>query len=156
MLTVDVPGRGTLGLEYLVLDYNGTLSLDGRLLPGVAGALAGLSAALRIHVLTADTFGLAAEGLSGLPVGLTVMPPGNQAAGKLAFVTALGPSAVCAIGNGLNDAPMLSAAALGVAVIGPEGAGQKTLMAADVVCPDISSALSLLSNPLRLVATLRD
>jgi soluble P-type ATPase len=33
MLNVRIPGFGTLGIAHLVLDYNGTLALDGRLLP---------------------------------------------------------------------------------------------------------------------------
>jgi len=37
-----------------------------------------------------------------------------------------------------------------------EGASSEALMAADVICPDIFSALELLNNPLRLVATLRN
>jgi len=50
---------------------------------------------------------------------------------------------------------MLKASALGVAVIQGEGAAFETLASADVVSTDIQSALSLLTNPLRLIATLR-
>ena len=50
---------------------------------------------------------------------------------------------------------MLAEAALGIAVVGPEGAAAATLAAADVVAPGIFSALDLLANPLRLTATLR-
>jgi len=50
---------------------------------------------------------------------------------------------------------MLKASALGVAIVSKEGAAFETLSSADVVCTDILSALSLLSNPLRLIATLR-
>lgn len=67
----------------------------------------------------------------------------------------LGPHATAAIGNGLNDVPMLRAAALGIAVIGPEGAGGATLAAADVVVLSIEAALGLLGDPLTLTATLR-
>jgi soluble P-type ATPase len=50
---------------------------------------------------------------------------------------------------------MLKATALGIAVILEEGASRDTLLAADVVCSRIVSALELLRNPLRLTATLR-
>ena len=50
---------------------------------------------------------------------------------------------------------LLKAAALGIAVVQEEGAAAETMMAADVVSPDIVSALNLLVSPLRLVATLR-
>ena len=36
MLTISIPGGATLDIEHLVLDYNGTLAVDGVLLPGVA------------------------------------------------------------------------------------------------------------------------
>jgi soluble P-type ATPase len=50
---------------------------------------------------------------------------------------------------------MLREAAVGIAVILAEGASGLTLAAADVVTAGIRPALALLSNPLRLVATLR-
>ena len=156
MIEINVPGGPKFKLERLTLDYNGTLALDGFLLPGAAELLTKLAADLEIHVVTADTFGLAKAGLAGLPVKLTVLGRDNQSAAKLAHVKALGLDAVCAVGNGLNDHLMVAACALGLAVIGPEGASQKTLAAADVVCPDLATALGLLLNPLRLAAPLRD
>jgi soluble P-type ATPase len=51
---------------------------------------------------------------------------------------------------------MVSASALGVAIIGPEGASKTTIMGADIIYPDIKTALSLLLNPLRIVATLKN
>ena len=35
MLELDIPGFGLVRLEHLVSDFTGTLSVDGRLLPGV-------------------------------------------------------------------------------------------------------------------------
>ncbi len=52
-------------------------------------------------------------------------------------------------------AAMLAAAALGLAVIGPEGAHRGALTAADVVLRSIVDALDLLLEPRSLVATLR-
>ncbi len=68
MIAIDIPGFGALRLEHLVLDYNGTLAADGELLPGVGEALRALARDVRIHAITADTFGRAAEMLAGLPV----------------------------------------------------------------------------------------
>jgi soluble P-type ATPase len=50
---------------------------------------------------------------------------------------------------------MLREAALGIAVLGPEGLALDALQSADMVVPDIHAALSLLQDPRRLVATLR-
>jgi soluble P-type ATPase len=50
---------------------------------------------------------------------------------------------------------MLEASALGIVVLLQEGAAAQSLMAADIVCSEILSALDLLTHPLRLTATLR-
>ncbi len=155
MLAIQIPGYGALTLEHLVLDYNGTLAVDGELLPGVKDALNTLSAQLAIHVVTADTFGKAAAGLDGVNCRLTVLEKGCQDQAKVSFVNRLGADRTVSIGNGRNDALMLAASALGVAVILAEGASTVSLNAADIVCADIVSALELLMHPLRLTATLR-
>jgi soluble P-type ATPase len=139
----------------LVLDYNGTLACDGELIPGVKEALLALAKDLEIHVVTADTFGKVKSRLEGCPFRVVVLPVNGQDVGKLDYVRQLGPARTAAIGNGRNDRMMLAEAALGVAVIQREGAATDTLLRADVICPDILSALELFTEPLRLVATLR-
>ena len=155
MISISIPGTGTLNLEHLVLDYNGTLAVDGVLLPGVKATLQSLSRQISVHVITADTFGKAGEGLAGTDCQLTVLDPGRQDQAKLDFVNRLGTDRTVAIGNGRNDALMLEAAVLGIAVILGEGASALSLDKADVVCTNVVDALELLLHPLRLTATLR-
>ena len=155
MISIDIPGFHNLNLEHLVMDYNGTLACDGELLPGVAEAVRDLAPRISIHVITADTFGLARAQLAGLPVTLTITPTENQAETKLRFISGLGADRVVAVGNGRNDLRMLKGAALGIAVIQAEGSATETLAGTDVVCTDILDALELLRNPKRLIATLR-
>ena len=138
-----------------MLDYNGTLAVDGVIVGGIAERFRALSESLRIHVVTADTFGIAGRHLADLPCELTVLPAGSQDQAKLDFVASLGATTVVAIGNGRNDRRMLAAAALGIAVLLEEGAAVETMQAADILCPHITAALDLLANPLRLTATLR-
>ena len=154
-LEIAIPGGKKLQLESLVLDYNGTLACDGVLLDGVRERLEMLSEQLKIYVLTADTFGKSQSGLRGLPCELVILPASNQDVGKLEFIKPLGMNRTVYIGNGYNDRLMIQEAALGIVVIQEEGAAMKTIMAADVVCPNILAALDLLISPLRLVATLR-
>lgn len=156
MLSISIPGFSELRLVDLVSDFNGTLAQDGRLLPGIRELLVDLAGDLRIHVVTADTHGSAAQELQGLPVSVQVIPPANQAAAKRAFVERLGGNGVVALGNGRNDREMLSAAALGIVVVQVEGAAPETLASADVVVSTAIDALELLRHPQRLVATLRD
>lgn len=155
VIEVEIPGYGTLHIEHLVLDYNGTLAVDGTLLPGVREALTRLAGHVHVHVVTADTFGLARENLADLPCTLLVLPPAGQTEAKRDYVRQLGSATVAAVGNGRNDRLMLQEAALGIAVVQGEGAAVETLLAARVVCPDIVHALELLFYTLRLKATLR-
>jgi len=123
LIHLDIPGWGTFELEHLVLDLNGTVALDGEVIPGVAERLAALAACLTVHLVTADTHGRARETGERLMVRLLHIEPGDEAGQKQALVERLGVERVVAIGNGANDARMLSAAALGIAVLGPEGLG---------------------------------
>ena len=155
MIEVKIPGYKTLQFEHLVLDYNGTLAVDGELLKGVKKALKGLSEQLQVHILTADTFGKVRSRVEGVPCELSILAQDNQDKGKLDYVKGLGAGYTVCIGNGRNDRLMLKEAALGIAVILEEGVATETLVAADIVCTNILSALELLTNPLRLTATLR-
>jgi soluble P-type ATPase len=155
MIKVEIPGYHTLTLEHLVLDHNGTLAVDGILVPGVRQCLEKLAADLQVHVITADTFGKARAQLEGIPCELSILSAGHQDIGKLEYIKKLGPKACVCIGNGRNDRLMLMRAALGIAVILEEGAAAVSLQAADIVCNGIVPALELLLNPLRLKATLR-
>ena len=155
MLSVTIPGWKTLQLLHLVLDYNGTIAFDGRLIDGVEQRLNSLAAALTIHILTADTFGSVRLALSGLPCQLAIIPVENQAEAKLAYIAQLGAENCVCMGNGRNDRLMLQAAALGMAIAGAEGAAIEAMVAADVLTTSILEALDLLVHPLRLTATLR-
>ena len=155
MIEIEVPGRGTYRLEHLVLDVNGTIALDGRLIEGVAKRLAELRHTVEVHMLTADTRGRQQVIDAQLGMQAARITPHDEAIQKAAFVQELGSEHVCAVGNGANDAQMLRAARLAVAVLGEEGLAVETLNAADVVVPHVNVALDLLLNPLRLVATLR-
>jgi soluble P-type ATPase len=155
MIEISIPGHKKLLLSFLVLDYNGTIARDGRVIEGVRARLQELAGGVEIHVITADTFGGVRDELAGIPCRLTVIPGEDQARAKADFVRHLGcDNAVC-IGNGRNDRSMLKEAALGIATLQEEGAAPEAVLAADVVTHSILDALDLLLFPLRLTATLR-
>jgi len=155
MIIIDIPGVKTIQAEYLVLDYNGTLAVDGTLISGAGEMLNSLSEKINIHVITADTFGKAAENLKNVKCSLKVISGKDQTQQKNEFIHSLGKDKVIAIGNGANDALMLKNASLGIALIQKEGACSNTLFSADIVCTSIIDALELIKNPLRIAATLR-
>jgi len=155
MIELTIPGRGTIRLQHLVCDVNGTLALDGTLMDGVGRALASLRDRLELHLLTADTHGRQDEIDRHLGVRATRIAAGGEAEAKAAFVRRLGRERVIAVGNGANDAAMLYEAAIGIAVMSPEGLAGDAVHACDLVAPDILQALGWLDRPMRLVASLR-
>jgi P-type E1-E2 ATPase len=154
-IEIPVAGWRTLHLFHLVLDINGTLTVDGRLTSGVQARIGRLRSLLDCHLLTADTHGTADAVAGTLGCRLTVLAGEDHAGQKAAYVHTLDPAGVVAIGNGANDVLMLREAALGICVIGGEGAAAATVTAADVVCRSVANALDLLLQPRRLTATLR-
>jgi P-type E1-E2 ATPase len=155
MIELSIPGRGDVRLEHLVTDVNGTLAVDGILIEGVAARVAALRERLTIHLLTADTLGRQAVIDRQLDLTGTRLTGGNEVEQKRSFVENLGANSVVAIGQGANDAGMLKAAALGICVMSAEGVATETLLAADLVAPDIMSAFDLLDHPKRILASLR-
>ncbi len=156
MIELQVPGRGIIELEYAVFDVNGTLAVDGQLIKGVEPLIAQLRGKLEVRLITADTHGRQVEIDRQLKFTADRLKPGGyEREQKAEYVHALGAHNVVAIGNGGNDVDMLKVAALGIAVIGHEGAAFEVLSAADVVTHNIYDAIGLLLYPKRLIATLR-
>ena len=155
MITVDIPGFKSFQFHHLVLDVNGTIAKDGHLIEETISPLEKLRGDLEIHLVTADTHGKQKIIDNELNLQAVIIPAGNQAQVKLDYIEQLDADTVVAIGNGANDAAMLERAALGIAVIGPEGAAVESLFKAKIVTTDIQSALELLLHPKRLKATLR-
>ena len=155
MIELNIPGRGQIELEHLVCDVNGTLAVDGILQDGLVRSLSALKDRLTLHLLTADTHGQQKTIDQQLNLKAQRVQPGDEALQKAEYVRRLGAGSVAAIGQGANDAAMLKEARLGICVLSLEGVAVETLLAADLVVPDIVSALDLLEKPLRIVASLR-
>ena len=154
MIAVEIPGRGRLEIEHLLLDLNGTLATDGRVPGEFKARLRDLADRIDVRVLTADTFGTARE-LEALGIRVQTLGAEDHVEAKARVARECGASRTAAIGNGANDEGMLRESALGIAVIGAGSAAARTLLAADVVVASAADALDLLRFPKRLVATLR-
>ena len=156
MIKFDIPGYQQIEAAHLVLDYNGTLAIDGLIKKGVRELLNILASTIKIHIITADTFQKAKDELKGITCELVILNGEKQDQQKANYIAKLGNENVIAIGNGRNDALMLKDAAIGITVVQKEGASKEAFINCDVVCFDIIDALGLLSNTKRLVATLRN
>ena len=155
MIELNIPGRGSVRLQHLVCDVNGTLTVDGQLPEGVKQRLNSLRDRLNLHLLTADTHGKQSVIDQQLNLKAVRIQPGDEVAQKANYVQQLGAETVVAVGQGANDAGMLKAAALGICVLSVEATAINTLLSADLVAPSIQDALDLLEKPLRIVASLR-
>ena len=150
-MQITIPGRGSMALDQVVFDFNGTLATDGAVSAEVVGLLRQVTERYPTYLVTADTFGTAVSFAEQVGITSRIVKTGED---KERFIESLS-GGVAAVGNGANDGPMFRAAALAIAVIGLEGAAVGALLAADVVVPTILDALHLLLSPTRLIATLR-
>jgi len=157
MIEISIPNRKTFIFTDLVLDFNGTLAIDGIVISGIINLLERLSQNVHIHILTADTFGTVHDSFSLFPdFSIHIIHPGEQSEQKQRYIDELGTEGVIAIGNGNNDRSMLKQAGLGIALIQSEGAATISLLNSDLVFMNITDALQTLLKPKRLIATLRD
>lgn len=155
MIKFEIPGEGSLVIEHVVFDVNGTLALDGKILPGVKDQLKKLDDQVRIHLLTADTHGKQHEIDQQLGLSAVRVKKGNEAQQKAEYLNDLGRDQSIAIGQGANDSLMLKAAIIGICLLSQEGTSLDTMLAADIIVPDVNAAINLVLNPSRLIASLR-
>lgn len=156
MIQVTLPGRDiTLTLHNLLLDLNGTITVDGTLVDGVKERIEFLKGKLAIYILTADTLGAGKSAAEELGLEMFKVSGEHGSLDKRDFLHTLGAEKTAAIGNGYNDVQMLQDAALSIVIIGTEGCNIEALQKSDIAVSSINDALDLIIKPLRLVATLR-
>jgi soluble P-type ATPase len=156
MIRFSIPDFGIINVHSIVLDFTGTLSEFGKLVPGVDALLTKIAGSgVAIHVMTSDTFGTAKEQLSGLPVEIEILEGRDHHLQKRRKVHSLGWEGVIAIGNGRNDRAMLEKAGLGICICLAEGAAVQALQAADLVFTSITDALRCILDQKAITASLR-
>ena len=155
MIEIAIPGRGNYTIKNVVVDLNGTIAVDGNIIQGVKEKMAILSQELDIFLVTADMNKNAERLVKDLPVTLYKIKEGEENNQKLQVVLKQGKDNTVSIGNGCNDISMLKESAIGICVVGGEGASAEAMMASDLVVVTINDALDLLLKPHRLKATLR-
>ena len=155
MVTVEIPGSGSLLIKDVLLDFNGTIAIDGKIIDGVKEKINALANQIAFHVITADTFGSVERELRGVDCSLLIIGKEKQAEAKETLLNRLGAEHTIAVGNGANDALMVKAAVLGVAVLQEEGLATGTLLASDILIQGIEDLFAYFEKPERLVACLR-
>ena len=156
MIKIEILWFKTIKAEHLVLDFNGTLAIDVLFIEGVIGQLVHISVTLHVHVRTADTFSSVQNEIRGLPITIIIPETTEQNKQKSDSVKNSGSESIIAIGKGKNDVLMLKEAFLSIGIIQAEGAFFQVLSNSQFLCSSVIDALSLLNNPKRLVANLRN
>ena len=152
---IEIPHFKDLEIENILFDYNGTLATDGYLKEEIKVLLKEVCKEYNVYVITADTFGTVKEALKAFDLEVLVLSSRDHTKEKADFLSKLGSNRTVALGNGNNDVKMLDTALLAIAIMGDEGCAKETLLASDIVCKEIGSAMELLLKPKRLIATLR-
>ena len=155
MIKIDIPGRNEISIENLVLDYNGTIACDGKVLPGIMEMLQRLQSKVTIYILTADTYGTVKKEFENTGIEVHVLEKDNGTLEKYEFIKEIGSEKTISIGNGNNDVAMLKESVLSMGIIGREGCSSKVLIHVDILVTDIHDALSMIEDPIKIKATLR-
>ena len=154
MITIHRPGRESLEIEFILIDFEGTLAPDRRVHPKAKDKMNLLAKRTKIYVLTTGDKIVVEEIMKKVKAEVVFLSEGEGSRQKLELIKRLGERQTSAIGNGVDDAPMIEEAGLGICVVGKEGAAGEALRKADVVVTSILDALDFLLKPLRQKATL--
>jgi soluble P-type ATPase len=153
-MKLAIPGQEKpLIINSLILDLNGTLAIDGKIIEGVSERIEILrKKALKLFLFTGDTHGNAGKIADELGLEVRVTKGAHE---KAAEAMTLDPETCATIGNGKIDEKLFKAVRLSIATLQAEGVHIDTLLAADIIVPNINDALDLFIHEKRLIATLR-
>jgi soluble P-type ATPase len=154
MIIIQKPGQEPLAIEFILIDFEGTLASDRRVHPKARDKLNLLSKRSKIYILAKGEQEAIGEILKKVKAEVIYLTEGEASQRKLDLLRQVGATRTVAIGNGVDDAAMIEEAGLGICIIGKEGTSAEATEKADVVFTDILHALDFLLKPLRHKATL--
>lgn len=154
MIAIQRPGQEPLEIEFILIDFEGTLASDRRVHPKAKDKINLLSKRTKIYILTQGEKEVVAEVLKRVEAEIIYITEGTASQQKLDLLRKLEANKTIAIGNGVDDAPILEEAGLGICIIGKEGTSVEAIEKADIVVTNILDALDFLLKPLHQKATL--
>ncbi len=154
MMTIQRPGQDPLEIDFILLDFEGTLAADRRVHPKAKDKINLLSKRTKIYILTHEEKDRVMEVLKKVKAEIVCLTEGETSQAKLNLLRQLGAARTVSVGNGTDDVPMIEEAGLGICVISKEGTAGDAIRKADVVVTNILDALDFLLKPLRQEATL--
>jgi len=156
MKIYEIPNYKRLEIENILLDINGTIQFSGKISEELKQKIIELKQKFQIILISADTRGNLKEIASELGLNYEKLTKKrSEREQKEKIVEKYNKENTIAIGNGNNDELMLKKAALGIAIIGSEGASIKAINSADIIVTNPIDAIDLILDEKKLIATLR-
>ena len=154
MISIERPGQDNLEIEFILIDFAGTLASDRRVHPKAKDKINLLSKRTKIYILTVEEKERVEVVLKKVKAEIVYLTEGESSQKKLDLLRQLGPARTVAIGNGVDDVPMIEEAGLGVCVLSKEGTSSEAMKKADVVFMNIVDTFDFLLKPIRQKASL--
>ena len=154
MISIERPGQANLEIDFILIDFEGTLASDRRVHPKAKDKINLLSKRAKIYILTKEGKEQVMEVLRKVKAEIIHFAERDVSARKLDLLRQLGANRTVVIGNGRDDASIIEEATFGICVISREGTAAETIQKADVVVSNILDALDFLLKPLHQKATL--
>jgi len=149
-----VPHGETFVIDTIVLDLNGTLSVNGKIPEGVKERIDKLTELnFKIILFTGNQRGTADNLCNRLGIEYKVTHTGKE---KETEMLKLDTKKCAAIGNARIDIGTFKHAKLSILTLQSEGIHAKSIPYVDIIAPSILDALDLLINKDSLCATLRE
>ena len=154
MISIERPGQDNLEVEFILIDFEGTLASDRRVHPKAKDKINLLSKRAKIYILAKEEKERTEEALKKVKAEIIYLKEGESFQKKLDLLRQLGANRTVAMGNGADDAAMIEEAVLGICILSKEGTFSEAMKKADVVFMNMLDALDFLLKPLRQKATL--
>jgi soluble P-type ATPase len=152
-LKYKVSGVGTIEIDTLVVDSNGTLTIKGELVSGVVERIHRLqSLGVNVVMISSDQRG-SAKALAG-SIGITYYEANNSRE-KEDVLLSIGSRNVAAIGNARIDIGLFVQALVSVATLQSEGIHKDIIDHVDVIVPSINDALDFFLDSDTFIATMK-
>ena len=154
MILLQRPGQDPLEIEFIMLNFEGTLATAQRVHPKAKDKINLLSKRARIFIFTTGEKESVSAVLRNVKAEVVYLKEGEASHGKLDFLKQLGPRRTVAMGSGMSDIEMIQNSAFGIGVMSREGTLSEVIGKADLVFMTVVDALDFLLKPLRQRATL--
>jgi len=154
MISIERPGQSNLEVDFILIDFEGTLASDRRVHPKAKDKINLLSKRTKIYILAKEEKECVEEALKKVKAEIIYLMEGKSSQQKLDWLHQLGATRTVAIGNGIDDIPMIEEAGFSICIMSKEGTSSEAMKKSDAVFINIFDALDFLLKPIRQKATL--